>query len=161
MPKNEYQELDVKGVWVKKLRLIPDERGFLMECLRNDDPKFDQFGQVYVSAVYKEVVKGWHCHHQQTDRVVCVHGMIKLAVFDDREDSETHTVVDTICIGDQNPCLVVIPPRVYHGWMGLTDGLSLVMNCPNRLYNYDHPDEHRLPADDLAKIGYEWKRRNG
>ena len=37
----------IDGVRTKKLRLIPDERGWLMEVLRNDEPNlFEKFGQV-------------------------------------------------------------------------------------------------------------------
>jgi len=57
----------IDGVVVKRLRVIPDERGFLMEILRNDDAFFESFGQVYLSVAYAGVVKGWHYHQQQTD----------------------------------------------------------------------------------------------
>ncbi len=43
----------IAGVKTKPLRLIPDERGWLMEILRADDRElFARFGQVYVSATY-------------------------------------------------------------------------------------------------------------
>ena len=38
----------IDGVRTKKLRLIPDERGFLMEMLRSDWPEFDKFGQTMI-----------------------------------------------------------------------------------------------------------------
>ena len=38
----------IDGVVVKQLKVIPDERGFLMEILRADDPFFQKFGQVYL-----------------------------------------------------------------------------------------------------------------
>ena len=41
----------IEGVKVKPLKLIPDERGYLMEILRADDTElFTRFGQVYLSA---------------------------------------------------------------------------------------------------------------
>ena len=42
----------IAGVVVKKLKVIPDERGLLMEMWRSDDPDFERFGQVYVTMVY-------------------------------------------------------------------------------------------------------------
>ena len=42
----------IDGVKTKDLRVIPDERGLLMEMLRCDDEIFQQFGQVYLSVVY-------------------------------------------------------------------------------------------------------------
>ena len=35
----------IDGVRVRKLRLIPDERGWLMELLRADWEEFEAFGQ--------------------------------------------------------------------------------------------------------------------
>ncbi|MFV2082767.1 MAG: dTDP-4-dehydrorhamnose 3,5-epimerase, partial [bacterium] len=37
----------IEGVKVKELKVIPDERGRLMEMLRSDDDIYSQFGQVY------------------------------------------------------------------------------------------------------------------
>ena len=47
----------IDGVKTKKLRVIPDERGRLMEILRRDDEIFEKFGQVYLSSTYPGVVK--------------------------------------------------------------------------------------------------------
>ena len=34
----------IEGVKVRKLRLIPDERGYLMEMLRSDWEEYEKFG---------------------------------------------------------------------------------------------------------------------
>jgi dTDP-4-dehydrorhamnose 3,5-epimerase len=44
----------MQGVNVKNLKATPDERGFLMEILREDDPIFESFGQVYITSCKKE-----------------------------------------------------------------------------------------------------------
>ncbi|MCL4415477.1 MAG: dTDP-4-dehydrorhamnose 3,5-epimerase, partial [Actinobacteria bacterium] len=48
----------IEGVKIKKLKVIPDERGRLMEMLRCDDDFFTKFGQVYMTTAYPGVVKG-------------------------------------------------------------------------------------------------------
>ncbi|RYD03777.1 hypothetical protein N752_18695 [Desulforamulus aquiferis] len=35
----------IEGVMIKKLPVIPDQRGYLMEMLRSDWPEFERFGQ--------------------------------------------------------------------------------------------------------------------
>ena len=77
---------EIDGVWVKDLRFIPDERGRLMEILRRDDEGFERFGQVYLSTTYPGVVKGWHLHKVQDDFFACVRGMVKLVIYDAREE---------------------------------------------------------------------------
>ncbi len=74
----------IQGVTVKPLRVIPDERGYLFEMLRSDDPLFQKFGQTYVTAIYPGAIKAWHYHKKQTDHFVCVHGMAKVVLYDDR-----------------------------------------------------------------------------
>ncbi len=39
---------NIDGVVIKNLKVIPDERGWLMEILRCDDEIFEKFGQVYI-----------------------------------------------------------------------------------------------------------------
>jgi len=150
----------IEGVRTRKLRLIPDERGFLMEMLRSDWEEFQKFGQVYVTAVYPGVVKGWHYHKIQTDYFICVTGMAKVVLYDGREGSPTYGEVNEFFMGTQNPMLLVIPPGVMHGFKGISPEVTLIVNVPTELYNYDEPDEYRLPAH-TDQIPYDWARKDG
>jgi dTDP-4-dehydrorhamnose 3,5-epimerase len=150
----------IDGVKTRKLRHIPDERGYLMEMLRSDWEEYDKFGQVYITAVYPGVVKGWHYHKIQTDHFICVHGMAKVVLYDGREGSPTHGEVNEFFMGDQNPMLLKIPPGVMHGFKGISQEMALIVNVPTELYNYDQPDEYRLPAH-TDQIPYDWTRSDG
>jgi dTDP-4-dehydrorhamnose 3,5-epimerase len=145
----------IDGVKTKNLKVIPDERGRLMEILRCDEDLFDKFGQVYVTTNYPGVVKAWHYHKLQTDFVACVKGMIKVALYDARKKSPTYREVNEFVIGEQNPMLVSIPAGVYHGWKCISEDESIVVNIPTRPYNRQKPDEYRLPPD-TAEIPYKW-----
>jgi len=148
------------GVRTKALRLIPDERGWIMEVLRQDDPElFVKFGQVYVSATYPGVVKAWHYHEKQIDNFACVAGMVKLVLVDTRADSPTNGAVNEFFIGSQNPTLVQVPNLVYHGWKCISTEMALVVNVPTEPYHYDQPDEYRLAAHDA--LPYDWTRKDG
>jgi len=148
----------IEGVIVKDLRVVPDERGRLMEILRNDDPFFRKFGQVYMTTNYSGVVKAWHAHKAQTDHVACLSGMIKLVLYDGREKSPTFQKINEFFLGIHNPKLVVIPPGVYHGWKCISTEESVVVNIPDKVYDYDHPDELREPYD-AGQIPYDWDIR--
>ena len=58
--------------------------------------------------------------------------------------------------GDARPCLIVIPPGVWHGLQCLGPSDALVLNCPTEAYNYADPDHYRL-AWDSPEIPYTWK----
>ena len=150
----------IDGVKVQDLRVIPDDRGCLMEMFRSDDPDFQKFGQVYMTTTLPGVVKAWHLHRVQTDNVCCVYGLIKLAIFDDRPDSPTRGSVDQLYLGRDNPLLVQIPPGLYHGWTCVSTEEAIIVNAVTEPFNYDDPDEYRLDAHD-NHIPYTWERKDG
>jgi len=150
----------ISGVKVQKLRLITDERGWLMEMLRSDDEIFQKFGQVYMSMAYPGAVKGWHYHKVQSDYFVIVKGMMKVVLYDRREDSPTHGIVNEFFMGEQNPMLLVIPPYVLHGMKCVSPEPALLVNCPTEVYCYDEPDEFRVDPHD-KDIPYDWARKDG
>ena len=150
----------IHDVKTKKLRVMPDERGWLMEILRVDESElFTKFGQVFVSATYPGVVKAWHYHKVQVDHFACVAGMVKLVLIDTREDSPTNGVVNEFYLGTHNPMLVQVPNLVYHGWKCISTVPSLVVNIPTEPYRYADPDEYRVEPHGTQ--AYEWSRKDG
>jgi dTDP-4-dehydrorhamnose 3,5-epimerase len=150
----------IEGVKTKPLNIIPDERGKLMVILRSDDTLFIQFGQVYMTTAYPGVVKGWHYHKKQTDNIVAIKGMIKLVLYDNRDNSPTKGEINEFFIGEYNPLLIQIPPLVLHGFKCISQEEAICINCPTEAYNNLQPDEHRIPphTDDIP---YKWERRDG
>jgi len=149
----------IAGVEIKQLKPNADERGFLMEILREDDELFAHFGQVYVSLNYPGVVRAWHYHKLQDDLMAVVKGMIKLVLYDAREGSPTQGQVEEHFLGEHNNILVKIPIGVLHGYKTIGVEPSLLLNFPNRAYNRTQPDEYRLPWD-TPEIPYDWALKN-
>jgi dTDP-4-dehydrorhamnose 3,5-epimerase len=145
----------IDGVKTKSLRVIPDERGWLMEILRCDDEIFSSFGQVYLTTAYPGVVKAWHYHKKQTDNFTCIKGMMKVALYDDREGSPTRKEVNEFFVGEKNPLLISVPPHVYHGFKAVGEETAYFLSVPTHPYDYREPDEYRLPPDS-NQIPYDW-----
>lgn len=150
----------IEGVKVQPLRLIPDERGHLMEILRSDNKHFKEFGQVYITMAYPGVVKAWHYHREQTDHFAVVVGMAKVALYDMREDSPTRGITNEFFFGEHNPNLIIIPPMVAHGFKAIGNKPAYVVNVPDKLYVYDNPDEFRIDPYD-NDIPYDWRMKEG
>lgn len=148
----------IEGVKILPLRRIPDERGTVYHMLKCTDAHFLQFGEIYFSSVYRGVVKGWHRHRDVTLNYACIHGRIKLVLFDEREGSATRGELMEIFLGLDHYCLVIIPPGVWNGFKGMTDPCALVANCathahdPSRSEKLDPLDNH---------IPYDWAVRHG
>lgn len=146
----------IDGVKVKKLKVLADERGRLTEMLRSDDDIFIKFGQVYMTTAYPGVIKGWHFHKLQTDNFSVAKGMIKLVLYDSRENSPTRGEIDEFFLGDHSPILVRIPNLVYHGFKCIGMEEAIVINCVTEPYNAKEPDEIRLDPFDKS-IPYNWE----
>ena len=145
----------IEGARVKQLKVFADERGRLTEMLRADDDIFIKFGQVYMTTAYPGVIKGWHYHKLQTDNFAVVKGMIKLVLYDSREQSPTRGEINEFFLGDHNPILVRIPNLVYHGFKCVSMEEAIVINCVTEVYNRQTPDEIRVDPYDKS-IPYDW-----
>jgi len=150
----------IDQVVFKKLKVIPDERGSLMEMLRNDDEIFERFGQAYITTADPGVVKAWHYHRLQNDHFVVVAGMMKVVLYDGRDNSPTKGKVNEFFMGVHNPSILKIPKGVMHGFKCISETEAMVINFPTEPYNYKTPDEYRLPPH-TNEIPYDWSRKDG
>ena len=152
------KDKDLNGVKIKKLKLLPDDRGFLMEMLRCDDEIFKEFGQVYITGCIRGVAKAWHYHKEQTDNFVCVYGRALVVLCDLREGSPSYGEVNEFVL-EAPPfnanILLQIPPLVMHGFTAYDCDDARIINVPTRPYRYKDPDEYRYPWNS-EEIPYKW-----
>ncbi len=148
----------IDGVLVQPLRRIADERGSVMHMLKETDPHFERFGEIYFSTVYPGAVKGWHLHDRMALNYAVPHGMIKMVLYDDREGSPTRGEVQEIFVGEQNHVLVHVPARVWNGFKGMGTGAAVVANCAT--IPHDPTEIHRLDPHVNA-VPYDWSRKDG
>lgn len=148
----------IKDVIVKPLNKIPDERGCIYHMLRSDDPFFEKFGEIYFSIVYPGVIKGWHLHKEMTLNYAVIQGMIKLVLYDDRKNSPTKGNLMELFIGEENYCLVKIPPNIWNGFKGIGNRSAIIANCATLPHN---PDEIKRISPFTKEIPYNWELKNG
>lgn len=146
----------IDGVLIKPLKRISDKRGTIMHMMRADDPEFDKFGEIYFSTVYPGVVKAWRVHKEMTLNYAVIYGMIKLVLYDERENSPTKGEIQEVFLGQDNYCLVKIPPKIWNGFKGIGVTMAIVANLttiPHR------PDEIERLGLFGKKIPYNWEER--
>lgn len=147
---------------VTTLSWYEDGRGGLLEILRGD-PKPDglggftgiDFGQAYLTTCRRGVVKAWHHHHRQTDRMVCLAGTLQIGLYDEAT-GQTGTVYSS----PRLPRLVTIRAGIWHGFSCIGGEEAMVLNMPDKPYSYAQPDEQRRTAHDPA-IAYRWGVQDG
>ena len=146
-------------VVVRRLQVNRDPRGILVETLRADwadcyDSAGRAFGQSYYSLTEPGVARDedrWHVHQRQSDRFIVPLGDAVVALYDPREGSSTRGRLNLIRLGgsngDQGQYLVLIPPRVLHGFVVVSATPALLLNYPTHLW--DAADEGRIPFSDV------------
>ncbi len=147
----------IEGVIVKYLERISDERGSIYHMLRADEDIFEHFGEIYFSVIYPEVIKGWHLHKKMTLNYAVIQGMIKLVLYDERENSPTKSNLMEIFLGEENYCLVKIPPRIWNGYKCIGTKPAIVANCASMPHD---PDEMERLDPFSDKIPYDWSLKH-
>jgi dTDP-4-dehydrorhamnose 3,5-epimerase len=140
------------GVIVQPLHQIIDERGKVMHMLRCNSPLFEQFGEIYFSVVNPGAVKAWKLHTKMTLNYAVPIGEIKLIMYDERLGSPTKHEIQEILLGEDNYCLIRIPPMIWTGFQGKGSTRALIANCatlphdPNEVIRCE-PCERKVPYD--------------
>ncbi len=124
----------IDGIIIKKLNKDIDERGWLAEIWRTDEtdylPKMS-----YVSLTKAGMVRGPHEHTKQTDCFIFVGpGKFELYLWDRREQSRTKDEYIKIEAGENEPCLVLVPPGIVHGYKNVGQVDAYCINLPDKLY---------------------------
>ncbi len=150
----------IADVIVRPLTWHNDQRGSLAELVRADDPELMRapLGQVYVTTLYPGVVKAWHKHEHQWDRMTCLVGRVLLGLVDDRPESPTFGSSMRIMLGNRNFSLVMFPPGIWHGLKNIGGTEAMVCNVVSTPYDPENPDEIR--ADPHGALDFDWSRRD-
>jgi dTDP-4-dehydrorhamnose 3,5-epimerase len=147
-PAGDRVEPRIEGVAIRPAITHPDERGEICEIF---DPAwgFDDGPLVYVyqASVRPGMIKGWVVHHEQDDRMFVMLGVLRIVLYDAREESPTLGMINEIFLSDRNRALLRIPRGVFHAVenVGLVD--AHFINMPTKAYDHAHPDKFRLPID--------------
>ena len=65
--------------------------------------------------------------------------MIKLVLYDPREDSPTRGEINEFFIGVHHPLMVQVPHGIYHGWKCISEEEAVIINIPTEVYAYNAP----------------------
>ena len=145
------KEYALKGVKTYEIKILPDERGFFAEALRQDWKEFleeEQITQTNLSYSYPNVVRAWHKHTRgQIDHFLVLKGAMKICAYDE----ETGKMAEVIA-SDKKPTVVRIPGNYLHGTKTISNEPSLLIYFVNRVYDYKNPDELRRPWDDQSIV---------
>jgi dTDP-4-dehydrorhamnose 3,5-epimerase len=135
------------GVHVREVKHIVTRNGLSTEIFRKDWGITPEVLHAIHVMLRPGTISAWHRHAQKTDHLFLVGGMLRIVLYDDRDGSPTRGKLEVLNLSDARPSLVVIPPLVWHGIHNVWHEPSCFVNYFDREYDYEDPDEWRLPAD--------------
>ncbi|MCJ7423211.1 dTDP-4-dehydrorhamnose 3,5-epimerase family protein [Candidatus Bathyarchaeota archaeon] len=148
------KEHPLSGVKTYEISILPDERGFFAEALREDWKELlgdDKIAQANISVSYPHIVRAWHKHVRgQVDYFLVLKGAMKICAYEE----ETGKLAEVIA-SSEKPTLVRVPGKYLHGTKTVSDQPSLTAYFVTKLYDYKNPDEIRRPWNDPTIIPIE------
>jgi dTDP-4-dehydrorhamnose 3,5-epimerase len=147
----ELRTSPICGVQFRPARPVPHDDVHVTEVAR---ASWDMIGgpvvQVHITTTLPGRIRAWGLHQRTTDRLFVVSGLVKIVLFDGRQDSPSMGSVNEFTVSEKNPGLLIIPPNLYHGWKNIGSNEAILINMPTEMYNYDSPDALYLPWDSEA-----------
>lgn len=146
----EKSPLRIQGAWLERYPAVQYKYGTLTEVANQAWDAMHQqepLGHLYfVLNDGTEPRVEWYVHAKTLDRYILVKGMLRVALFDARERSDSEGQLEVFEIGDLNSGLpqgMRIPPGVWHSFKSI-DGEFLILNAKHPGYNQADPDKFRI-----------------
>lgn len=130
-----------------------DDRGFLYQIYGNYPDKFPKVQRIYVVGNFaKGMIRGYHKHTEEWKCYFIASGSAKFVLVDEKKK------ISTYVLSSQNPSVLVVPPRYFHGWLSLTDN-TLLIGLSNKSLEESVKDDIRVDPFTFGKEVWEVKPR--
>jgi len=143
MSKIKYK--NINGVLRSKRLRISNPKGDVTRILRSNEDMFDSFGEVYMSSIKSDEVKGWKKHRCMACNLFVAKGSVEFNLYDERKNSPTNGVYESIKIDDFNPILLTIPRDIWFAFKCTSKETALIINVTNDYAENDITDN--VPID--------------
>jgi dTDP-4-dehydrorhamnose 3,5-epimerase len=150
----------IEGVVFRPTRPVAHDDGYVTEVAR---ASWHMLGgpviQVHITTTLPGRIRAWGLHQLGTDRLFVVSGLVRIVVFDGRNGSPTCGRLNVFTVSEKNPGLLIVAPNLYHGWKNIGISEAVIINMPDRMYDYASPDALDLPWDSAAAarvVPYRW-----
>jgi dTDP-4-dehydrorhamnose 3,5-epimerase len=123
--------------------------------INKESETFIGFGEFYFSKINQGVVKAWKYHKEITQNFCVPYGRIKLVFWDERQGSPSLGKLDEVILDDsQHYQLLTVPPGLWYGFTGLSDGHAILANLINQ--RHDPAESLNVPVEEAKFINYQW-----
>jgi len=127
-----------------KLNTIPkhsDERGFLIEFLREDENLLNFKGQVYASTISPGDIRGNHYHNNKNEIFCVMKGTLKVLI----QNIDSKKVDEFILDGNkENLDRLLVPPRFAHSFENIGNEEVVLLAFGDKVHDHSNPDQYKF-----------------
>ena len=139
----------IRDVIITHLDVIDTLNGNVMHGMKRTSVGYAGFGEAYFSRIDKGAIKAWKRHREMTLNLIVPLGEIRFVMFDNREVSNTQ--FQEVIISKKNFCRLTVPPMIWMGFQGLSDGGSMLLNIANLSH-----DPSEVDRKNIDEIEFNW-----
>ena len=141
----------LEGMIKTDLNIIDGDAGSVFHGIKKTDKGFEEFGEVYFSSVIKDSIKAWKLHKQMTLNLIVPVGSVLFCFVDVRENSSTLNDVYKIVLSKQAYFRLTVPPEIWFGFKGISNGLNLICNVADMPH-----DPNEVMRKKINDIEMDW-----
>ncbi len=134
---------------IKKIKLLTfnNKKGNVLRAFRKKEKNIGKFGEVYLSWINKNAIKGWKLHKRMHMNLVVPFGLVKFVFYEKNKFKE-------IIIGEKKYYRIYVPNQIYFAFQNLSNQKSLIVNYSNII----HENKNEILTKNLKEISYKWKK---
>lgn len=118
-----------------------DDRGFLIEFLREDENFLNFKGQVYAATFSKGDIRGNHYHNEKTEIFCIMKGKVKFYI--QHIDSKDIEEVTLDSCGSELDRIVVLP-KYAHAFENIGDSEAVLLAWGDKVHDHSGPDQYKF-----------------
>ena len=116
-----------------------DDRGFLIEFLREDESILNFKGQVYVATLSPGDIRGNHYHNEKSEIFCVMKGKLKVLVQQINSEKIDEYILDSN--KDMLDRLLVLP-KFAHTFINIGTEEATLLAYGDKVHNHSNPDQH-------------------
>jgi dTDP-4-dehydrorhamnose 3,5-epimerase len=145
--------INIDGVILTDLKIIENPKGNIYHSMKSSDKGYCGFGEAYFSSINYKIIKAWKRHNKMTLNLTIPVGKVKFVFLDTRPESNTKGNTFEVILSKDNYKRITIPPGVWMGFQGLSEGLNLLLNVAN--IEHDPHEQENIPMEEFD-FKYNW-----
>ncbi len=123
-------KLNKRGILLKKLNIIPNNKGDIYHGLKVTDDSFSGFGEAYFSRIKSGQTKGWKKHKKMTLNLIVPIGEVDFFIYDNRFKKQEDAFFK-VTLSEIKYYRLTVPPMLWLAFSGKSKLESLILNIAN------------------------------